>query len=70
MFLMQGSVELHYSPMPTITALLHFNELRAHAFLGKSASDEKIHGWYLDIDATHHMTEQLEYFSVKFGDTS
>jgi len=67
---MHGGVKLRPLPVPAVTAILHFDELRAHAFLGKSASDEKIHGWYLDIDATHHMTEQLEYFSVKFGDTS
>ena len=79
MFLMQGSVELHYSPMPTITALLHFDELRAHAFLGKDTGEEKINGWYFDTSATQHMTGQREYFfdldstmrgSVKFGDAS
>jgi hypothetical protein len=65
--------------VPVITALLHFDEPRAHAFLGKGSSDEKIDGWYLDTGATHHMTGRREYFSdldstvrgsVKFRDTS
>jgi hypothetical protein len=65
--------------VPVITALLHFDEPRAHAFLGKGSSDEKIDGWYLDTGATHHMTRRREYFSdldfivkgsVKFGDAS
>jgi hypothetical protein len=79
LFLMHGSVELRSSLVPAVTALLHFDEPRAYAFLGKGASDEKIDGWYLDTGATHHMTGWREYYSdldstmigsVKFGDTS
>jgi hypothetical protein len=79
LFLLHGSVELRSSPVPAVTALIHFDEPRAHAFLGKGASDEKIDEWYLDIGATHQMTGRREYFSnlnstvrgsVKFGDAS
>ena len=58
---------------------LHFDEPRAHPFLGKGADDDKIDGWYLDTGATHHMICRCEFFSgldsgmkgsVKFGDAS
>jgi hypothetical protein len=37
--------------------------VRAHTYLGKGANDDKIDGWYLDTDATHHMTGRREFFS-------
>jgi hypothetical protein len=61
------------------SAELHLDELRAHAFLGKGAADDKIDGWYLNTGATHHMIGRREFFSnmdssmkgsVKFGDAS
>jgi hypothetical protein len=60
-------------------ALLHLDELRAHALLGDGLNNDKINGWCLDTSATHHMTDRREFFteldsnvrdSVKFGDTS
>ncbi|XP_066385284.1 uncharacterized protein [Miscanthus floridulus] len=61
------------------SAELHLNGPRAHAFLGKGATDDKIDGWYLDTGATHHMTGRCEFLSdldssvkgsIKFGDAS
>ncbi|XP_066385108.1 uncharacterized protein [Miscanthus floridulus] len=45
------------------SAELHLNEPCAHAFLSIGVTDDKIDGWYLDIDATHHMTSQHKFFS-------
>ena len=79
LFLMHGGVKLRPLPVPAVTAILHFDELRAHAFLRKDTGEEKINGWYFDTSATQHMTGQREYFfdldstmrgSVKFGDAS
>jgi hypothetical protein len=59
--------------------LLHFDEPRAHAFLGNGTGDDKIDDSYLDTGATHHMTGRREFFSnmdsdvkgsIKFGDAS
>jgi hypothetical protein len=61
------------------SAHLHLDEPRAHTFLGKGADDDKIDGWYLNTNATHHMIGRREFFSnldsgvngsVKFGDAS
>jgi hypothetical protein len=62
---------------PAAAALLHLDESKAHAFLGDGSSNDMIEGWCLDTSATHHMTDQREFFteldssvrgSVKFGD--
>jgi hypothetical protein len=62
-----------------VAALLHLDELRAHALLGNGSSNDKTDGWCLDIGATHHMTGRREFFteldsdvrgSVKFRDAS
>jgi hypothetical protein len=45
------------------TALLHLDELRAHALLGDGSSNDKTDEWCLDTGATHHMTGQLEFFT-------
>ena len=58
---------------------LHLNKPRAHAFLDKGATDDKIDCWYLNTGATHHITGLCEFFSdldsdvkgsVKFDDAS
>lgn len=84
---MHGSVELDSHSVPVTTAstnatLLHIDESRAQTYLGscfECSYDDKVNGWYLDTDATHHMTGRREYFSdvgfnirgfVKFGDAS
>jgi hypothetical protein len=51
----------------------------SHVFLGNRSNGDKIDGWCLDTDATHHMTVQREFFFeldsdvqglVKFEDAS
>ncbi|XP_066351202.1 uncharacterized protein [Miscanthus floridulus] len=90
-FLVHGCVELRQEtgeekkdsrfPLPASanSSLLHLDEPRTHAFLGTGPDNDKIDSWYLDTDATHHMTGRREFFSdldssvrgsVKFGDTS
>jgi hypothetical protein len=38
------------------STLLHFDEPRAHAFLGNGTGNNKIDGSYLDTDTMYHMT--------------
>jgi hypothetical protein len=61
------------------TALLHFNEPRAHTLLDDGSTNNKTDEWCLYIGATHHMTGQWEFFteldsnvrdSIKFEDAS
>jgi hypothetical protein len=55
LLLAHTSIEL--SPAASATAaLLHLDEPRANALLGNGFSNDKNDGWYLDTDATHHMT--------------
>jgi hypothetical protein len=78
LLLTHASIEL--SPTAsTAVALLHLDELRAHALLGDGSSNDKTDGWCLDTGATHHMTGRQEFFteldsdvrgSVMFGDAS
>jgi hypothetical protein len=78
LLLAHASIEL--SPAAsTASALLHLDELRAHALLGDDSSNDKTDGWCLDTDATHHMIGRWEFFteldtdvrgSIKFGDAS
>jgi hypothetical protein len=42
-------------------ALLHLDELRAHALLSDGSSNDKTNGWYLDTGVTHHMTCRQEH---------
>lgn len=51
------------SPLSRRSALLYTDEPRAQVFLSNGTSDKKIDGWYLDTDATRHITGQREYFS-------
>jgi hypothetical protein len=44
-------------------ALLHLDELRAHALLGDGSSNDKTDGWCLNTGATHHMTSRQEFFT-------
>jgi hypothetical protein len=78
LLLAHTSIELSPAASTTV-ALLHLDELRAHAFLGDGSSNDKTGGWCLDTGATHHMTSRREFFteldsdvrgSVKFGDAS
>jgi hypothetical protein len=76
LLLSDASIEL--SPAASAAAaLLHLDEPRAHVLLGDGSSSDKTDGWCLDTGATHHMTNQREFFteldsdvrgSVKFGD--
>jgi hypothetical protein len=60
--------------------LVHLDETKAQVFLGTSCSDDDhLEGWYLDTDATNHMTGRGNVFSeldwavqgtIKFGDGS
>jgi hypothetical protein len=78
LLLAHASIEL--SPVASVAAaLLHLDELRAHALLGDGSNSDKTDGWCLDTGATHHMTGRWEFFteldsdvqgSVKFGDAS
>jgi hypothetical protein len=62
LLLVHASIEL--SPAASATAaLLHLDEPRAHALLGDGSSNDKTHGWCLDIGATHHMTGRREFFT-------
>jgi hypothetical protein len=78
LLLAHASIELSLAASAA-AALLHLDELRAHALLGDGSSNDKTDGWCLDTDATHHMTSRWEFFteldsdvrgSVKFGDAS
>jgi transposase InsO family protein len=78
LLLAHASIELS-SASSAASALLHLDELRAHALLGDGSSSDKTDGWCLDTGATHHMTGRREFFteldfdvrsSVKFGDAS
>jgi hypothetical protein len=78
LLLAHASIEL--SPAASAAkALLYLDERRAHALLGDGSSSDKTDGWFLDTDATHHMTGRWEFFTVldsdvrgfvKFGDAS
>jgi hypothetical protein len=78
LLLTHASIEL--SPAASATAaLLHLDELRAHALLSDDSNSDKTNGWCLDTGATHHMTSRQEFFtkldsdvrgSIKFGDAS
>jgi hypothetical protein len=78
--LLLAHVSIELSPTPSsAAALLHLDELRAHALLGDGSSNDKTDGWCLDTGATHHMTGPREFFteldsdvrgSVKFRDAS
>jgi hypothetical protein len=78
LLLAHASIEL--SPVAsTASALLHLDELRAHALLSDGSSNDKTDGWCLDTSATHHMIGRREFFtkldsdvrgSIKFGDAS
>jgi hypothetical protein len=78
LLLAHASIEL--SPVALATAaLLHLDQLRAHALLGDGSSSDKTDKWCLDTDATHHMTGRQGFFTeldsdvrgyVKFGDAS
>jgi hypothetical protein len=78
LLLAHASIEL--SPAVSVAAaLLHLDELRAHALLGDGSSNDKTDGWCLDTGATHHMTDRWKFFtefdsdvrgSVKFGEAS
>jgi hypothetical protein len=78
LLLAHTSIEL--SPAASVaTALLHFDEPRAHALLSDGSSNDKTDGWCLNTGATHHMTSRREFFTefdsdvrgfVKFGDAS
>jgi hypothetical protein len=77
LLLAHASIELSLAASAA-AALLHLDELRAHA-LSDGSSNDKTDGWCLDTSATHHMTSRHEFFteldsdvrgSVKFGDTS
>jgi hypothetical protein len=72
------SIELS-SEASAEVALLHLDELTAHALLGDGSSNDKTDGWCLDTGAIHHMIGRREFFteldsdvrgSVKFGDAS
>jgi hypothetical protein len=75
----RASPHSHSTPPLTSSALLHIDEPRARAILGDSSDDDKLKGWYLDSDATHHMEGRTGHFadldrsiqgSVKFDDES
>ncbi|KAM0896548.1 hypothetical protein ACQ4PT_023130 [Festuca glaucescens] len=75
LFMAHASIELPPAA-PTAAALLHLDELKAHALLGDGSGNDKTDGWCLDNGATHHMTGRRELFaeldsnvrgSVKFG---
>jgi hypothetical protein len=78
LLLAHASIEL--SPAASAAAaLLHLDEPRTHALLGDGSSNNKTDGWCFDTGATHHMTDQREFFteldsdvrgSVKFRDAS
>jgi hypothetical protein len=78
LLLAHASIEL--SPAAsTAVALIHLDELRAHALLSDGSSSDKTDGWCLDTGATHHMTGRWEFFTrldsdvrgfIKFGDAS
>jgi hypothetical protein len=78
LLLAHASIKL-FPAVSAAAALLHLDELRAHALLGDGSSNDKTDGWCLDTDTTHHMTGRSEFFteldfdvrgSVKFGDSS
>jgi hypothetical protein len=78
LLLAHASIELPPAAS-AIAALLHLDELRAHAFLSDASNDDKTDRWCLDTGATHHMIGRREFFteldssvrgSVKFGDAS
>jgi hypothetical protein len=53
-----------HSMLPlTQLALLHIDEPLTQAFLGNGSDDNKLEGWYLDSDATHHMSGRVEHFT-------
>ena len=54
LFLIHGSIELHFSPVLAAAALLH---------LDNRSDGDKINSWYLDTGATHHTTGRREFFS-------
>jgi hypothetical protein len=78
--LLLAHANIKLSPtLSTATALLHLDELRAHALLDDSSSNDKTDRWCLNTGATHHMTGRQEFFaeldfdvrgSVKFGHAS
>jgi hypothetical protein len=78
--LLLGHASIELSPAAlAVAALLHLDEPRAHTLLDDGSSNDKPDGWYLNTDATHHMTGRREFFteldsdvrgSVKFGDAS
>jgi hypothetical protein len=62
LLLAHASIEL--SPAASATAaLLHLDELRAHALLGDGSSSDKTDEWCLNTGATHHMTGRREFFT-------
>jgi transposase InsO family protein len=76
----EGSGDKHQaSTFFTAGANLNLDEPRARVFLNTGTGDNKLDGWYLDIDATHHMMGRRELFTdldisargtVRFGDES
>jgi hypothetical protein len=75
-----GSGDKRQAPaLFTVGANLDLDELRARVFLNTGTSGDKLERWYLDTDATHHMTGRRELFTnldtstrgtVRFGDES
>jgi hypothetical protein len=63
LFSIHENIELHSSPVPATTMLLHLDEPWAHVFLGTRNSDDKIDGWYINTSTMHHMTGRREFFS-------
>jgi hypothetical protein len=78
--LLLAHVSIELSPAASAAStLLHLDEPRAHTLLSDGSSNDKTDGWCLNIGATHHMTDQWEFFtkydsdvrgSIKFGDAS
>jgi hypothetical protein len=64
LFLAHGFLELEEHVLCSkADADLDLNEPRARAFLNNGSGEDKLDGWYLDSDATHHMTGRRELFS-------